>query len=436
MVNVLILATIAISVAAGYKSKINTGLFAAVFAYLIGCFVMNMSSKAVIAKWPMSTVFVVMSVSLFYNFALANGTLEKLARYLLYAFRKMPRMLPLALFLCSVCISAIGAGFYTVVAFMAPISLLVCKEAKIDKTLGAMAVVTGASSGATLVISGSGIVFRSLMEENGVASELAFNYTMIMFAISVSCFLFCTLFYCYVLRRNWTVDQSVSFTKPEAFDETQGKTLCLMLVMVVLVLIFPILHLLLPNAAIITFINGKIDISLIAILFSVVALIMKLAPQKQVIAMIPWNTLIMIGGVGMLIGVAVEAGTIDMLSSWIGANIPVWLLPAVISLVAGIMSFFSSALGVVAPTLFPIVPALAASSGLSPLILFSCVAIGAQSSSISPFSSGGSLVLGSCSTEDERTEMFPQTLLLCTPTAILFAVAYNFIVSLILPVFL
>jgi len=36
----------------GYKKKFNTGFFAIVFAYLIGCFVMGMKTKDVIAKVP------------------------------------------------------------------------------------------------------------------------------------------------------------------------------------------------------------------------------------------------------------------------------------------------------------------------------------------------------------------------------------------------
>ena len=35
-----------------------------------------MKTKAVIGTWPVSTMFVIFSVSLFYNFALVNGTLE------------------------------------------------------------------------------------------------------------------------------------------------------------------------------------------------------------------------------------------------------------------------------------------------------------------------------------------------------------------------
>lgn len=71
----------------------------------------------------------------------------------------------------------------------------------------------------------------------------------------------------------------------------------------------------------------------------------------------------MIAGAGMLIAVAVKAGTIDALSAWIGSNVPVALVPIAFSLVAAFMSFFSSTTGVVAPALFPLIPALAVSTG-------------------------------------------------------------------------
>lgn len=94
MLSALIVGGIAVSVAIGYKTNYNTGFFAMVFAYLIGCFALGMSTKEIINGWPVGTMFVIFSVSLFYNFALVNGTLEKTARYLLYACRRFPGLLP------------------------------------------------------------------------------------------------------------------------------------------------------------------------------------------------------------------------------------------------------------------------------------------------------------------------------------------------------
>ena len=431
MLSVVIVGAIAVSVAIGYKTKYNTGLFAIVFAYLIGRFALGMKPKAVIAEWPVSTMFVIFSVSLFYNFALVNGTLEKTARYLLYACRRFPGLLPFALYLASAGIAALGAGFFTVMAFMAPITLLICEEAKMDKLVGAVAVNCGALSGANFMTSGSGIIFRGLMDEAGM-NEMSFRYSAVIFAASVIFSLLLIAAFRYIPKKNRNIGKGVFFEKPEPFTPQQKTNLYLIIAMIAIVLIFPVLHIILPDVEVITFINSKMDVGLVAVLFSVLALFLKLAPQKDVIAKVPWNTIIMICGVGMLIGVAIEAGTIDLLAAWAGSSLPVWLVPIAFSIVGAIMSFFSSTLGVVCPALFPLVPALASATGINPLILFACIVIGAQSSAISPFSSGGSLVLGSCATEEERNVMFPRLLFLAVPVSVLSATVFNTVMSFVL----
>lgn len=431
MLSGLIIAAIAISVVIGYKTKFNTGFFAIIFAYLIGCFVIGMKPKDVISGWPVSTMFVIFSVSLFYNFALVNGTLEKTARYLLYVCRKFPGLLPFALYLASAGIAALGAGFFTVMAFMAPIALLICDEADMDKLVGAVAVNCGALSGANFMTSGSGIIFRGLMEEGGLG-DMAFNHTAIIFICSVIFSILLIAGFRYLPKSNRNIGKGTSFERPEPFTAKQKTNLYLMLTMIAVVLIFPILHIILPHAEVITFVNNKMDVGLVAIIFSAAALFFKLAPQKDVIAKVPWNTIIMICGVGMLINVAIEAGTIDLLASWAGSSLPVWLIPIAFSIVGAIMSFFSSTLGVVCPALFPLVPGLAASTGISPLVLFTCIIIGAQSSAISPFSSGGSLIMGSCTSEEERNAMFPRLLFLAVPVSVLSATVFNLILSIIL----
>ena len=184
--------------------------------------------------------------------------------------------------------------------------------------------------------------------------------------------------------------------------------------------------------AVIKLVAGKIDVGLVAFVFAVIALLMKLAPQKEIIARVPWNTILMIAGAGMLIAVAVEAGTIDLLSNWIGSNVPTFLVPIAFSLVGAVMSFFSSTTGVVCPALFPLIPGLSATTGLGAANLFTCTVLGAQSSAISPFSSGGSLILGSCGNEEERSSLFNRLLFVATPISIGVAAIFNLIVSMVL----
>lgn len=429
MLSLMIIVSIFIAIMIGYKTNINTGLIAIGFSYIIGCLVMDMPVREVLGGWPLNTMFVIFSVSLFYNFAMINGTLDATARFVLYKMQRYPALLPLAIYFASAFIAALGAGFFTVMAAMAPLALLICKEAKINELVGAMAVNCGALSGANFMTSGSGIIFRGLMSEIDFDQE-AFGYSGFIFIMSVIFSILLITSIMFFHRKTNPVEGHLTIDKPEPLTHKQKQNLWLIIFMVIVVLIFPIMHMILPEHALITSINSKMDVGFVAIIFAIIALLMDLAPQIEAMNKVPWNTIIMISGVGMLINVAIEAGTIEQLAAWVGGSIPVLLIPLALAIIAAIMSFFSSTLGVVAPALFPLVPSLAEVSGANPMLLFMCIVIGAQSSAISPFSSGGSLVLGSASTEEERQRLFPQLIFKAVPISVLSAAAFCFIVSL------
>lgn len=437
MLSVAIILAIALAIFLGYKTKINTGLFCIVFAYIIGCFVMGLKPKQVIGYWPTSTMFVILSVSLFYNFAAINGTLEKMSGALLYACRKFPGLLPYALLAVAVILSVMGATYFTVLAFLAPITLVICDESRMDKLTGAVAINCGALAGGNFPTSNLGVIFRGLADtafeaSPDVAAVETFGMEMKIFLFSVLFSLVLVTIFRFGFKENRNIGKGVTFKKPEVFTKDQKITLSLMMIMMVVVLIFPLMQILMSGNAAIQYISSKVDVGLVAIVFAVIALLLKLAPQKEALAKIPWNTIVMIAGAGMLIAVAVEAGTIDALSTWIGSNVPKPLVPIAFSIVGAIMSFFSSTTGVVAPALFPLIPNLAASAGLSSSALFACTIIGAQSSAISPFSSGGSLILGSTPKEEDRNMLFNRLLMVAVPISVLFGAVYNFALAMIL----
>ena len=437
MLSIIIILSIALAIFLGYRTKINTGLFCIVFAYIIGCFVMGLKPKQVIAFWPTNTMFVILSVSLFYNFAAINGTLEKMSGALLYACRNFPGLLPYALFAVAVILSVMGATYFTVLAFLAPITLVICDESRMDKLTGAVAINCGALAGGNFPTSNLGVVFRGLADtayeaSPDIAAVDSFNMEMKIFIFAIIFSLILITIFRFGFKENRNIGKGVTFKKPEAFTKDQKTTLTLMLAMMAVVLIFPLLNILMSGNTAVKYISGKVDVGLVAIIFTVIALLLKLAPQKEAIARIPWNTIIMIAGAGMLIAAAVEAGTIEALSTWIGFNVPKPLVPIAFCLVGAIMSFFSSTTGVVAPALFPLIPNLAASVSLSAPVLFACTILGAQSSAISPFSSGGSLILGSTPKEEERNELFNRLLMVAVPISVITCTVYNFVIAMVL----
>ena len=412
MLSAFIVLAIILSIAIGYVTRLNIGIFAIIFAYIIGAFFMDLKPKDIVSFWPVSIFFVIFAVSLFYNFASVNGTLEKLATHLIKKFENFPYFLPYAIFFVSALIAAMGAGFYSVLAFMAPITFLLCEKTGLDRVGGAMAINYGALGGANFPTSQSGIIFRGLMEKAGSNIDAAFSHSFVIFL--------CTIILPIVVISIFVFKAKKSNTKVEIlgnienFTKQQKVTLFLMVLMMFCVLFFPLLHLILPKNTTISFINSKIDIGLIAMIFVAIALLLKLGDEKKVVSMVPWGTLIMICGVGILVTIATKAGVINQLSAFVENKVPVYLIPIMMMIIAAIMSLFSSTLGVVTPALFPVVPALSAASGISEVVLFTCIVVGAQASAISPFSSGGSLVLGAAPVE-YKDELFKDLIIKAIP---------------------
>ncbi len=430
MMSLLVVGAIIVSIILGYRTRINIGLFAIAFAYLIGCFGLGLSPKEVIAMWPLKIFFIIFSVCLFYSFAIVNGTLEKLAEHLMYRCRHFPHLLPFAIFLAAVVISALGAGYYTVLAFMAPITLLLCSRTGLNLIVGAMAVNYGALAGANFVSSQSGIIFRTLMTNSGISDNQAFINSFGIFASTMIVPIVVLAGLILFSRKRGTAMVSLAHVeRPSPLSPNQRSTLILTLVMMATVLLPPIASLILPDNTAVTFVNSKVDIGLIASVFSVIALLMKLGDERKAIASLPWGTIIMICGVGMLISVAIKAGTIDLLGSWIGTNIPPVLIPVAFGIVAAFMSLFASTLGVVTPALFPLVPSLAGTLSIDPMIIFIAIVVGAQATSISPFSSGGSLILGSCPTDEARSGLLPKLLFRAAPLGFIAALVFNLLLT-------
>lgn len=64
-INMIILLMIALAIVLGYKTNINTGLFAICFSFLIGCFGLGLGTSEVIKMWPIKIFFSILGVTLF-----------------------------------------------------------------------------------------------------------------------------------------------------------------------------------------------------------------------------------------------------------------------------------------------------------------------------------------------------------------------------------
>ena len=426
----LIILVIALSIGLGEKFNVNTGFLAAVFAYLIGCFVLGMKTSEVLATWPTKLMMVIFAIGLFFNFAVCNGTLNKIAGLILYRFRNQQVILPLVLYFVTALVSGMGAAFFTSVAVMGAIAMALCNESKMNRMIAAMSVTFGALSGANFMVSAHGVLFNGLLSETEVAAQAAeitqdifivsFIYPIIVIAAMI------------IFDRKNADASALNIEKPEPFTHKQKVNLVLIILMMAIALIFPILGQFIDNEQV-DYLASHVDVSFLALIFAVIAYFLKLAPDpKEVMAKVPWDTIWLVGGVGMLIDGAVEAGAIDMLASLI-TMIPAPLVAVCVCVIAGIMSIFSSTLGVVAPLMFPMIAGICAASGLSAPLIGVSIIIGSQSTSVAPFSTGGALILGSSDLEGEEQNKFYNDLLFkATPLGLVLAMACSAVLMFIL----
>ena len=78
---IICLIGIALAIVLNYKFGVNMGVTGLAVAWIAGCIVMGLKVKDVVALWPNSVVFQLMSITLFFGFAVVNGTMQAIANH-------------------------------------------------------------------------------------------------------------------------------------------------------------------------------------------------------------------------------------------------------------------------------------------------------------------------------------------------------------------
>lgn len=156
----------------------------------------------------------------------------------------------------------------------------------------------------------------------------------------------------------------------------------------------------------------KMDMMVTPLCVAMILLMVGAADTNAFMKSIPWGTLIMLGGMAVMVGVIDEVGGIALISSGISAVSSKGTAPAVLALLCGSMSTVSSANGVVIPTMIAAIPDISQSIvGVDMQALIYAVGIGAFGTAISPLSTVGGMIMaahGTCynPSEKERQGLF------------------------------
>ena len=392
----LILLLVAIVI--GFTRKANVGIVCIGFAMILTLLYPDtVKAKDVISGF--STSLFIQMAGVMYLFAIinANGTLELMAKKCVSIVPA--RLIPLVMFIIGMALSASGPGSIPCLAIIPVIAIPLSVSAGINPIMTAIIGDMGAMAGRMSPLTPEAAVVRSLMEEQNMVGDTV----PIMLCTAVTCVI--TAIIVFVYYKGWKVSKDATGAAKEktpSFTWKQWLSLACLLVLAIGVL----------------FLGWNVGLT--GFLLGSLLIVLGCGTEKKAVGGVPWGVIIMVLGVGMLMNIVKLSGGIDLLVSALESFMGPKSAAPVMAITAGVMSFFSSGLGVVFPTLVPICGSLASSIGADGVLLVAMVVIGGTIAGYTPISTTGALIMAGVAQQENAEERFPQNKLFVE----LFAVSF------------
>lgn len=365
----------------GFFKKTNVGLLAILAVTIFGALI-GESDSDIISGFSSSTFVMLLGVSFLCAVGITNGTLELLAKKFLRLSGGHAIVAPILIFLIGMGIAAIGPGCVPALGIVAALSLPLSKSTGYDSVMLAIIGEIGSFGGRFSPITPESVLIRSLTEPQGISG---YQTPLIIYAVITTIILGIFTFFFFKGYKVHGKRLEAQETLP-AFNRNQIFTLIAFLVVIIACTFF-----------------GR-NVGLISFAAGIVLVVIRAADEKAVFRSISWSTLLMVTGVGMFMEVVMSVGGVDLMSSALATIMTPRTSVAIQGLSAGILSWFSSAIGVVWPTMVPTVGDIAATVGVSPNGLISIMCLTAAFAGLSPASTGGALILAANATDPEFTK--------------------------------
>ncbi|MDU5282234.1 MAG: SLC13 family permease [Dialister sp.] len=362
----------------GFFRKMNTGLVCIGFALLLGK-IAGMADRDIIGGFNYSLFLMLLGVTYLFGLAEINGTLKLLTRKITVLAGKHTYMIPVVMYVFATVLSALGPGTIPTTAIMMVFGMTLAVEMKINPAMLAAIIFLGAAGGGMSPLAATGIIGLDLCQGFGLTGiELPLLVNGVL-SSTVYAALVYVAFGGYKLKS----DVVLKFSDIPAFNKEQIVTLIGIASMVGLVMLF------------------KVNVGLASFTVAMVLSFLRVSDEEQALKKIPWGTLLLICGVGVLMNVIIALGGIDLLSASLASVMNAKTATTILGVTAGVMSWFSSTSGVVMPTLIPTIPHIIEQMSISvnPVEWVTAISMVSNTAGISPLSTGGALALAAYSAE-------------------------------------
>ena len=379
-ISIISLVVLAAVVAVGFIKKVNLGFFAMGAAFVLGL-AGGMSASEIADGFNSSMFVTLVGVTFLFGMASNNGTLDLFSKKVVALVGRHTVFIPILMFVLSAFISAIGPGHIAAGVLMTTFAMYLAFEMKINPMATALYAKLGANAGCASILSMTGILAKSLSEPMGYS-----GFSLHLFLTTLlSGFVFTLVVYMGYKGYKVKADNPMKLSEIPKFNRDQLLTIAAIIVMVVCCIGF------------------KLDTGLFAFAAAGVLVLLGAVDEKKAIKTIPWGTLILICGMGVLVNVIHTLGGITLISDFLTSFMSEGTATPILAATSGILSWVSSTTGVVMPTMYPIAASVCETfgSGVSYVELISAITATSFAAAISPLSTGGAIIMSSYSAARE-----------------------------------
>jgi di/tricarboxylate transporter len=383
----LSLVALGAAILASCVTRLNVGLIALALAWLVGVYAGGMPAREVIAGFPAELFVTLAGVTLLFTQAQVNGTLGKIAHLAVRGCRGNAGLIPVMFFLLAVGLASLGPGNIATAALLAPMAMAAAGRARIPAFLMAIMVGNGANAGSLSPFAPTGVIVNGIMARIGLGGFELETYRNNLIAHALVAFGGYLLFGGWRLfSRKQSADRPETGEPVEPFDTRNWITVGIIAALVGGVLF------------------GGVHVGLAAIAGAVLLALLGMAEQAAAIRAMPWNVMLMVCGVTVLIELMVKTQGLDLFTDLLARFATGETITGFVAFVTGIISVYSSTSGVVLPAFLPTVPGLVERlGGGDPLAIASAMNVGSHLVDVSPLSTIGALCIASAApTEDAR----------------------------------
>ena len=415
-----IVALVIVVIISCVKDDLNVGFLSIGFAIVVGAMWSGRTGVEVMGSFPVGLFMILVGVTFLFGMAQANGTLEKLTAYSIRLCKGNTALVPLIIYLLTTFIVTIGPGNIAGTALMAPIAMAIASKVGLSAFLMTL-VVVGAANGAafspfapTGIIS-NGIIAKmapllNLTDLNALAWKIHLNSEVAQGLVNIGGFLILGGWAWMRKQKGTDLNIDELAPKPEPFNFKQIFTLCMVAILVILVILMglPSTKGLFSAASKAMFIN----VGSIAFILAAIMVLVGAGDSSAAVKIVPWNVIMMVCGVTVLIDVMDKAGGLAALVSIFAAISNPTTVTGWLGFITGLLSAYSSSSGVVMPMFLPMVPGLITEvGGGNAIAMISSINIGAHLVDTSPLSTLGALCIACAGAEENKAVLFRKLLI-------------------------